>query len=64
MALAAFVLGALAIVANGVTAMGFVPTWAMQLAGGMAGIFTGLSWYCHRQGQQPPSLGAEPKEMD
>lgn len=53
LALAAFVLGGLSIVANGLTAVGFMPTWAMQLCGGTAAICTTLSWYCARQAPSP-----------
>lgn len=60
---AAFIFGALAIVANGFTAMGFFPVWALQLCGGLAMIFTGLSIYCAKMAPSAQRTAAPtPKE--
>ncbi len=44
-----FVLGALAIVSNSLTAAGFLPKLAMQICGWFAVLCTGLSWYLARR---------------
>jgi hypothetical protein len=51
----AVIFGALAIVANGITAMGFLPVKVMQLAAGCAAIFAGLSYHFARLA--PPTTG-------
>lgn len=45
----AFVLGAVAIVANSLTGAGFLPPLGMQICGWLAGVCTGLSWYFARK---------------
>lgn len=45
----AFVLGAVAIVANSLTGAGFLPLLGMQICGWLAGLCTGLSWYFARR---------------
>lgn len=58
MAWTAFVLGAVALVANSLTGAGFIPKIGMQICGWLAGVCTGLSWYLARKTPSIASLQA------
>jgi hypothetical protein len=61
MAMAAFVLGIVALVANSLTGVGWLPVVAMQVCGWLAGICTGLSWYLARKTPSFASMAAVKK---